>query len=283
MARYDQDDKQAYAAAEAGVNEYLAHLDQDSNYWAQCLGPAGNPYPGVNQQFTGAPPAGRKWRAVPGTTNSDYSIELIRGQGAADDPCDPADPVGIMIDGGNLTIRSTGRVNGRKKRSVGGHFRRTGFLDFIYFTDLENQDPTYLDSLGPSSQTTTRRPERGGGQPARRGPATTASDTAGAPTAARPRIGRRVRRAPVVWKGIRTPTYAADTTVHHRGAHDGVCGEITFATDDQVNGPFHSNDDIQVCGTPDFGRDTRQRQGRDPGRRLARQLRGLEPAASGPR
>jgi hypothetical protein len=33
-----------------------------------------------------------------------------------------------------------------------------------------------------------------------------------------------------------------------------VCGEITFADADKVNGPFHSNDDIRVNGSPDFGR-----------------------------
>ena len=111
MARYDQDDKQAYAAAEAGINDYLAHLDQDSNYWAQCHGPGGEPVSGSEPAVHGRASSRRRWRAVPGTTNSEYSIELIpRPNGQADPAtsCDPANPVSSMIDGGNFTIRSTG-------------------------------------------------------------------------------------------------------------------------------------------------------------------------------
>src|SRR5919201_3638887 len=51
LSRYDQDDKQAYAAAEAGLGDYLFHLNVDTNYWTQCTGvPSPN---AVNQAFTG--------------------------------------------------------------------------------------------------------------------------------------------------------------------------------------------------------------------------------------
>src|SRR4051794_13033233 len=74
LSRYDQDDKEAYAAAEAGVNDYLFHLSGDTNYWAKCTGvPTPN---AVNQAFTGTPPVGRKWRDVP-SSNAEYSIELL--------------------------------------------------------------------------------------------------------------------------------------------------------------------------------------------------------------
>ena len=36
LARDDQDDKQAFAAAEAGINDYLGNLNTDTNFWAKC-------------------------------------------------------------------------------------------------------------------------------------------------------------------------------------------------------------------------------------------------------
>ena len=34
------------------------------------------------------------------------------------------------------------------------------------------------------------------------------------------------------------------------------CDRIVFADDDAINGPLHTNDDLLVCGSPDFGRDS---------------------------
>ena len=35
------------------------------------------------------------------------------------------------------------------------------------------------------------------------------------------------------------------------------CTEIRFADNDDVFGPFHTNDNVLVCGTPTFGRTKR--------------------------
>ena len=83
---------------------------------------------------------------MPGS-NSRYSIELIPAPGKT--ACNPADPIGSMIDrDGNLRIRSTGNVKGTANyRAQVATFRAKGFLDFLYFTDLGNQDPIYADVL----------------------------------------------------------------------------------------------------------------------------------------
>jgi type II secretory pathway pseudopilin PulG len=253
FSRYDQDDKAAYSAAEAGINDYLAHLQQDSDYWTRCAGEdavnkplgAGN---AVNEQFTGTPPAGRKWRDVSGST-SEYSIELIPAPGKT--TCSTTDPPGSMIDDGNFRIRSTGHVKGTKNyKSVVATFRRTGFLDFLYFTDFENQDPTYITLL--AGDTTTRATTSSGvptGGPDLVTWAATNCDRHWWGTLAKPGQGRQ--QSPT-WHGqfLYGSTWSDDfdlTTAY-------VCGEITFASDDQVNGPFHSNDDILAGGSPDFGR-----------------------------
>ena len=48
LARHDQDHESALAAAEAGVDDYLNHLNQNSNYWTYN---AGNLPPDGNQRF----------------------------------------------------------------------------------------------------------------------------------------------------------------------------------------------------------------------------------------
>ena len=158
QSRVDLDRKQAYAAAEAGINDYVARLNQDSNYWTNCDNVKA-PAP-VNQQFvrtSATQPDPRTWRRLPGSNDADYTIELIPAPGKTQ--CDRNDPAGSMINPNTqgFTIRSTGRSrpNGRGQavhRSIITRFRRRGFLDFLYFTDLETTDPEFF--AGTSSYST---------------------------------------------------------------------------------------------------------------------------------
>ena len=51
LSRKDQDTKQAYAAAEAGIADYFFHLSQDNAFWSKCTGV---PQPSaVNQAWNG--------------------------------------------------------------------------------------------------------------------------------------------------------------------------------------------------------------------------------------
>ena len=81
FTRAAQDRKQAYAAAEAGVEYYLYQLTRDNDYWKTCAsapGPDGQPNP-VNQVRPGA---ARRWRNVAGATDARFSIELLPANGA---------------------------------------------------------------------------------------------------------------------------------------------------------------------------------------------------------
>ena len=150
QSRTDIDRKQAYAAAEAGVNDYTARLNQDSNFWTNCTNVAA-PAP-VNQRFIRTSPTQtdpRKWRKLPNSTEAEYTIELIPANGAT--ACDSNNPAGTMIDTntGAFTIRATGRSRPAGTgtpvyRSITAKFRRKGFLDFLYFTDLETADPEFF-------------------------------------------------------------------------------------------------------------------------------------------
>jgi type II secretory pathway pseudopilin PulG len=135
----DQDATGALAAAYAGIEEYQSRLANDSTY--QKLGNPAAPFTiatGSNTSVTlpTGPTAnaafgvgtGGTWASVPGSDgtasfryeidNSDYQTK------------------------GVLHLRSTGRV-GNVTRSVVADLKQEGFIDYLYFTDYEVQDPAY--------------------------------------------------------------------------------------------------------------------------------------------
>src|SRR4051812_25914000 len=189
----DRASKQAYAAAEAGINYYMFRLSQDNAYWTNCdqvPPPSSSEQNPVNLEGSTA----LRWRNVPGTQNT-YAIELLAQNGVSPTGawCSTSNAAASVLDAssGTLQIRSTGQSEGTR-RSVVATLRRSGFLDYLYYTDYETQDPQVTGS-------------------------------------------------------------GATCNVYRRAGRTG-CSSIVFADADQVNGPFHTNDDILVCGSPTFGR-----------------------------
>jgi Tfp pilus assembly protein PilX len=155
LTRNDLDQKQAYDAAKAGIDDYAYHLNNDTNYWTKCTS-VPTPH-AVNQQSSTA-----NRRFVPGSTTASYSIQLLPATGKT--ACSTSDPVGSMIEPsgpamGTFRIRATG-YSGDSKRSVVATFKRASFLDYVYFTQLETSDPvTYGDAAtisGAYTQCTKR-------------------------------------------------------------------------------------------------------------------------------
>lgn len=225
LARADQDRKQAYAAAEAGLHEYEYHLNQDNAYWSKCTNvPAPN---AVNQRWDGTGSDPRQWRKVP-NASSEYAIELLPAtgysqcvEGTQESMIDPAS--------GTFRIRVTGRSNG-KKRSIVATMRRRGFLDFLWFTDLETSDPAWYEL---NSQGRATNPD--------------IVAWAASECAKWYRLGRGSESysgTVVEFDGTGTDPLSAS------------CTEIQFADADVMAGPFHTNDEILTCGTPEFGRTT---------------------------
>ncbi len=198
LSRNDQDSKQAYAAAESGLQWYLNGLQSNNNYYTECDTPP-DPSPGVpapvNQRVAQDAPA--KWRALPGE-QAKYTVELL--------PVAPAtvctsDQYSMIDRYGNMRLRISGRSRDRT-RTIIATLRRLNFLDFIYFTHFETLDPV----------------------------ATT------------------------------NPALAATVCAQFRAQRPGSpCTEIQFADQDEIQGPFHTNDNILVCGTPQFGRSATDR------------------------
>jgi hypothetical protein len=150
FARESQDRKQAYAAAEAGLEYYMFQLGQDNDAWTLCdtlAGPSPSEPSPVNQKWDDTKPDTRRWRKMPDGM-SEYTIELLPENGT----CTPgATAHESMLDSssGTFKIRATGR-SGSVTRTIVSRLRRRSFLDYIYFTDYETRDPAHYPNQGQS-------------------------------------------------------------------------------------------------------------------------------------
>ncbi|KPG86988.1 hypothetical protein [Frigoribacterium sp. RIT-PI-h] len=136
----DQDWVGALAAAYAGVEEYQARLANDNSY--QQYGDANAPF----SKATGSKltlPAGQQankafgfgvsgtWASVPGSGDrAQFRYEVDNS---------------AYVASGALRVRATGKV-GSATRSVIADLRQKGFIDYLYFTDIESQDPLLTGS-----------------------------------------------------------------------------------------------------------------------------------------
>lgn len=135
--RTDENWNAALNAAQAGVQEYQSRLSNDSTYWRY-----GNPASLFSRGSDGipevvAPPAGRanpafgiggSWANVEGSQGrAQYRYEVNTDRYQAQ---------------GKLQLRATGRV-GSTTRSIVVDLKQDGFINWLYFTGYEVQDPQF--------------------------------------------------------------------------------------------------------------------------------------------
>jgi len=129
----DQDFNGAMAAAYAGLEDYQARLSNDNSYQQY-----GNPSAPFSAGSTLRLPIGTQsnpafgtgatgsWAGVPGSAGTaSFRYEVDNS---------------TYLATGTLRLRITGKV-GTSVRSLTADLRQQGFIDFVYFTDYEMQDP----------------------------------------------------------------------------------------------------------------------------------------------
>jgi hypothetical protein len=171
-----RDSKQAYAAAQAGIDYYAFQVAKNPDFWNKCATPpptvpAGDTYPIAQEWYgpsSGPDTRAGHWRTMPGTNTSSYAVEVLAAKeptAATPTPQCVAGDLTSVIDPstGIFRIRSTGK-SGTETRSILASFRRPSFLDFLWFTNYENLDPaayaTAADQSWAALNCTDYRPGR---------------------------------------------------------------------------------------------------------------------------
>lgn len=260
----DRDQKEALAAAQAGIQDYLARLRQNNTYWTLCRKPAtyaaGDPQRNAALNDATVTYDQRGWANVGGPSTARFSIDLLPAPGSGYTKCDPNKATDSMIDkdSGAFRIRVTGEVRAtgnkdtRVRRSLIASFRPRGFLDYIYFTDYETMDPAWYwrEAYGRRTQEDHRGTAPNGSPLVQR-------DVVGWATEQcskyyfEGRAGERFTGTGSKSRGIQwfdSKWYSTPST-----KLGGSCGEIQFVSGDKILGPFHTNDSINICGSPQFG------------------------------
>lgn len=136
---------QAFAAAEAGIDDYLARLNKSDSYWqtVDCDNPAlQGATTRVNSCGWNASTA-PGWLDVPGSTDAQFHYDV--------------DVSSTPVDG-TVDLVATGRVSGAEQattRSLQVTLRRGGFGEFLYYTVYETKDPA--DYPDPTQKTDCAR------------------------------------------------------------------------------------------------------------------------------
>jgi type II secretory pathway pseudopilin PulG len=139
----DVQQKKAYEAAKAGIDDYAYRLHANTAYWTQCSGTAGdavNPDGSITKKLK-----------VPGSNTSEYAIELLPSTSQTTySQCNTSNPTLSMLQStdplkGTFRIRSTGYA-GSAKQSIVATFKPASFLDYVYFTQRETSDPSTYGS-----------------------------------------------------------------------------------------------------------------------------------------
>ena len=175
-AARDQNFQAAVQAAMSGVDDYVARLQANPNYFILGNTDASNP------AFSGYTP-------VPGGNSSGSFTYSVTTSSTFTD--------------GLIKISSTGKV-GTTTRTVTATLRKTDFLDYMYYTQYETIDPIAYSASQASGM----------------GPTTCAQYAY---------AGRPSPNGSHVW-----------------------CQPIYFASADVLKGPVHSQDEIQMTGSPTF-------------------------------
>jgi hypothetical protein len=113
----------AYYAAVAGLQVYEYQLNANPSYWATC--------PSVSTT------------TVPATSDESYSYKTLPATGHS--TCESGKTASIIESttsaNGTFRVESTG-TSGGKTRSIVATFKHPGFLDYVWLTNYEQEDPT---------------------------------------------------------------------------------------------------------------------------------------------
>jgi hypothetical protein len=221
LTKTDRAEKKAYYAAEAGIEDYEYHLNQDGNYLDYCANPTPE-NPALNEFGSTAHRATVPVGGGGEETHEQYAIQLVPAESDKETPkkCNPDNLVETMIEEkspatGTFRIESTGYAEG-VERTIAATFKNLNFVSFVWYTKYETNDPV----------------------------------TYGEPPKGKPEYYNECAG----FYGDRPgQTYPGSVAEPVR------CTNNFFFGGESVNGPLHTEDAGGICGNPVFGRNETDR------------------------
>jgi len=240
-ARASEDATTALAAAQAGVDDYVSRLNANDAYWTS----------GNTDSSNAALVTTGLGRTVPGTggTGASYRYQLLNT---------PAD----IAAGGTIQLQVTGTSTApsgaAEQRTLIATLTTRGFLRYIYFSDVEAVDPALWQNAALARCDSACTSALGGAyvlasparaltdcssqyQAGRAGKHYTAGSNGDTATVV-DGTGAKVGEVPG-YNGITSATISGYCANH----------DIVWVSGDVVRGPLHSNDALQLNGSPRFG------------------------------
>lgn len=236
--RTDQDARRAYAAAQAGVDDFIARSNSNDTYYRNVNSDATN----VAAVTTAAAPRGA---TVPGSATNDetFTYQMLSS-------------VTEVAQTGTIRLEVTGYATnnrGTVSRKVIANLKPDSFLNYIYVTDYEVQDPAlydtnvYLTSTGSGSNTTRYYAN----------PAQVRAKCRNYYYDGRPSVGSTINASdPNTQLWYKPPSASAPQPYSgpnfNGQSYSIACNEIQWGGTDVVQGPLHSNDSLKITGPVRF-------------------------------
>lgn len=146
QASSDADWNASLAAAYAGIDEYQSRLSTDTTYYR--FGNPAAPFSSTSTVVLPTAPANPAFGV--GTSGTWANVSASDGRAQFRYEVDNSK----YSTTGRIRVRSTGRV-GDATRTIVADLKQQGFIDFLYFTDYEVQDPDVVGTPPASCYTTT--------------------------------------------------------------------------------------------------------------------------------
>jgi hypothetical protein len=143
LSHTDTSQKEAYYASLAGIQEFEYELQVNPDYWQTC---------------------GKPTNELPQETSSSYKVRILPANGTTE--CLTSNPLETAIEKTG-TAANTFRVESigyagkspQEQHKIVATFKVTGFLNFIYYTNHEDEDPSLYNSSAKCKEETTFYPE----------------------------------------------------------------------------------------------------------------------------
>ncbi len=146
LSHTDTAQKEAYYAALAGVQEFEYQMQVNPNYWQTCAKPT---------------------NTLPQEPGSSYKVTILPAAGHAE--CSTANPIASVIEASGsaaqtFRIESVGSAgkHPEEHHTIIATFKVTGFLNFIYYTNHEDEDPSLYNASKECSEPNTFYPNTSG-------------------------------------------------------------------------------------------------------------------------